>query len=338
MVSSGVESLRVSIDWAYMQPYKSWSQVPAADKSQFSSDGVDGVPTRFGNMDALLGAAAARGLSVLPTVVDAPRWDGSKPKYALIYVPKSYAPYGRFFQTLIRRYGPKGSFWNAGGRRVAIRTWQVWNEPNEFGYWPHHQWASSYVSMLRTAHNAIKSADRGAKVLLAGLSNYSWKYLGQIYNVKGARSLFDVVGVHPYTKFPQGVITILSNARNVMKRHGDARKPLDADEMGWPSSVGQTSSYYGFETTESGQAQNIAAVLPLLARNRARLGLGGFYYYTWAGIEHHDAYTFDFSGLLRYESGNFVAKPGLAAFQRGALALEGCSQKSAVASVCAKPG
>ena len=55
-----------------------------------------------------------------------------------------------------------------------------------------------------------------------------------------------------------------------------------------------------------------------------------------AGIEQHDAYTFDFSGLLRYEGGNFVPKPGFDAFQRGALALEGCSQKSPVATACAK--
>ena len=46
MVTSGVESIRVVFDWAAAQPYAHWSDVPAAEKSEFTDAG--GVPTRFG--------------------------------------------------------------------------------------------------------------------------------------------------------------------------------------------------------------------------------------------------------------------------------------------------
>ena len=134
--------------------------------------------------------------------------------------------------------------------------------------------------------------------------------------------------MHPYTKQPAGVITIIGKMRQVMRQRGDARKPLLADELGWPSSVGKTKDLFGFETTEAGQARNIAAVLPLLAGARKRLGLSGFYLYTWTAKEQQGAYTFDFSGLLRYTGSRFVAKPALSAFKRVALKLEGCHSKS----------
>jgi len=332
MVASGVESTRVGLDWASMQPYRSWNKVPSLEKAKFKANGVDQVPTNFGPTDAFVGAAAQRGLTVLPTVLDAPNWDGRhRTKY--LAIPASNGPYGQFLRALILRYGPRGSFWRGRAQKLPIRMWQIWNEPNEYGLWPIQPFARSYVALVRTARAAIKRADPGAKVVLAGLSNYSWKYLAEIYKVRGARQLFDVVGVHPYTKQPQGVITILDNVRQVMRSHGDRRKPLDADEVGWPSSVGQTPFTYGFETTEVGQASNISALLPLLAKNRVRLGLLGFYYYTWAGVEHPGAYTFDFSGLLRFSSGQFVRKPGFSAFRTGALKLEGCRTK-AIATHC----
>ena len=45
--------------------------------------------------------------------------------------------------------------------------WQIWNEENLTYYW-HQPFASSYISLLRAAHNAIKRADPGAKVMRRG--------------------------------------------------------------------------------------------------------------------------------------------------------------------------
>src|SRR5579859_198695 len=56
MVSSGVESVRAVFDWNSAQPYATWSDLRRAappDEQQFSSDGVDQVPTNWTALDAL---------------------------------------------------------------------------------------------------------------------------------------------------------------------------------------------------------------------------------------------------------------------------------------------
>jgi hypothetical protein len=214
--------------------------------------------------------------------------------------------------------------------------WQIWNEPHFTSYWSVQPFAPGYVQLLAAAHTAIKAADPGAKVVLAGLADFSWRYLAQIYAVHGASQLFDIVALHPYTAQPQGVITIIQRARAVMNAHGDSAKPILATEITWPSSEGKAPPQFGVSTTEAGQAANLAAVVPLLETNRARLGLMGFYWYTWMGDEtpRPHAYGFDFAGLLKYVSGQVTAKPALAVFRRWALKLEGCTRKAS-ATRCA---
>jgi polysaccharide biosynthesis protein PslG len=330
MVASGVETIRIPVYWSLMQPYADWAAVPAAQRAQFTS--VGGIPTRFGPLDEIVALAAQRGLGVLPVVIDAPAWDAASPAGQLT-VPRSDGPYGAFVAALARRYGPRGRFWATHGPARPIRTWEIWNEPNIAGYWPLQPFERGYVDLLRAAHTAIKRVDPGATVVLAGMPNDSWGYLAKIYAIHGARELFDAVAVHPYTRTPQGVITIVSYVREVMRANGDGGKPILLSEIGWPSSVGQTATL-GFETTEAGQAHNIAVLLPLLAANRTRLGIAGLDLYTWAGVEAPGAYTFDFAGLFRFTAGTFVAKPAYQAFRRGALALEHCATKAATATRC----
>lgn len=340
MVATGVQTLRMTFDWSSVQPYENDSAVPPADKNEFTD--VGGVPTKWTDLDQVVGLAARRGLTILPLVLDAPNWDGIADKRSVVERPKSVGPYARFVKALVQRYGPKGTFWsqNEGIPKEAIRMWQIWNEPNIRAFWSQQpNYATSYVALLKAAHAAIKSADPGAKVVLAGIPNFSWVALQRIYDEKGARSLFDVVAVHPYTKEPNGVITILTKVRQTMNAAGDKRKPMVADEISWPSSRGKTPHNNGFDfaTTEAGQARNIATLLPMLGRDRRALKLMAFYYYTWVGNERPNAQAFDYAGLLRYRSGTVTSKPALKAFTNAALALERCRQKAAVATRCTKP-
>ncbi len=335
MVSAGVESLRVVFNWSYAQPYKTWAQVPAADASDFTD--VGGIPTRFDQMDEIVRLAAQRRMTILPTVLYAPGWASAPHPSSTYGRPSSDAAYANFMSALVKRYGPNGTFWQTTSPIVPVRLWQIWNEPNIKVFWPTQPFAPSYVALLRAAHNAIKRADPGAKVVLAGMPNASWISLQRIYKVAGSRGLFDVVAVHPYTKQPQGVITILRKVRAVMNHAGDGRKSIIADEISWPSSLGQTRHTEGFDfaTTPSGQAKNIAAMLPMLARDRRSLGLLSFYYYTWAGAEVRGGLAFDFAGLFRFSHGQFIVKPAYNAFRTAALSLESCRQKGSVATSCA---
>lgn len=336
MVASGVESLRVVFDWSQAQPYRRWRDVPSDQKSSFVN--VGGVPTTFTAFDQLVGAASRDGLPVMPVILNAPAWDGQGNPQALVDVPKSDGPFAAFAKALVRRYGPGGTFWQTYPYHVPvpIKMWQIWNEPNIPAFWPFQPFEARYVSLLIAASKAIKSVDHTAKVVLAGMPNDSWVDLQRIYKIPGARSAFDVVALHPYTKYPQGVITILGYVRTVMDQAGDANKPMIADEISWPSSLGKTDHDvgYDFATTEAGQAQNIRRVLPLLVANRKRLNLLGFYYYDWAGQERPNYLAFDFAGLFRLTDGHFVAKPAYTAFRDGVLAMEDCRVKGPMANIC----
>jgi hypothetical protein len=335
MVSTGVQTLRAVFDWEKAQPYVGWSDVPASQAKSFVD--VAGIPTRFGPLDQLVGLAAGRGLSILPVVINSPRWDADTNNPAVEANPRSVYWYAQFAKALVERYGPKGTFWAHRSAKVPIRMWQIWNEPNIPAFWPVQPFAQSYVYMLSAAREAIKGADPTAKIVLAGMPNYSWVDLGKIYRIAGARSLFDVVAIHPYTKTPQGVITILSYARRVMNANGDRAKPMLADEVSWPSSAGKTKHNLGFDfaTSEAQEARNVGQVLPLLAKNRKRLNLAGFYYYTWAATERRNALPFEFAGLFRYTANRFIAKPVFDVFRRSALALEHCRAKRLRATSCA---
>jgi hypothetical protein len=338
MVASGVESIREAFSWSAAQPYASFAQVPAAMRGGFEN--IGGVPTTFAAIDPIVGTAAARGVSLLPVVLYAPTWDARSAPAGDLPGPASVAPYAHFLAALVGRYGPRGTFWRKNPQipKLPIRMWQIWNEPDHAVYWPIQPFERSYMRLVHAAHDAIKSADPGAKVVLAGMPDYSWTYLAQIYKIPGARRFFDVVAAHPFTSKPDGVITILKLIRDVMDHNGDASKPILATEVSWPSSLGKAPQF-GFETTEAGQASKTAELLPKLASNRRRLRLIGFYYYAWiVGDEHPGSPSFDFAGLLRIAGSKIVRKPAFFTFTRAALALEGCRQKASAASHCLRPG
>jgi hypothetical protein len=322
MVTSGVETVRVVFNWSLAQPYATESQVPASQRSEFVD--VDGVPTDFEAMDRIVGLAAQRRLAILPVVIYAPGWDAGTNASGGAAPPARTGPYANFLTALIDRYGPHGTFWRAHRPRVPVRMWQVWNEPNLSLYWS-QPFAHSYVKLLRAAHGAIKRADPRATVVLGAIANAAWRWLAKIYAVHGARHLFDVVAVNAFTSTPSRVLQFLRLVRRAINRHGDRTKPLFYTEMSWPTSVGQSFETFDWDTTEAGQARDIATVVPMLAKHRQALGLRAFYYYTWMDAGTPGAFSdFDFAGLSTVQpDGTVVDKPGLAAFKRAALKIEG---------------
>jgi hypothetical protein len=122
--------------------------------------------------------------------------------------------------------------------------------------------------------------------------------------------------------------------RRVMAHFGDGAKSLMATEISWPSAKGKTNANFDFITTQAGQAHNISTLLPLIGQQRLSLHLSAFYWYTWMGEEDPHTGPFNFSGLLGFHNGDVTVKPALQAFTTGALALEGCTRKGAVATSC----
>jgi hypothetical protein len=337
MVANGVGSVRVAFDWATAQPYQTMANVPASRQAQFTD--IGGVPTSFSQTDQLVELASQRGLTLLPTILYAPSWDAVDNPGGVDY-PAQPGPFAAYLTALIGRYGPQGSFWSSRPRvpRMPIRIWQIWNEENLSYYWG-QPFAPSYAVLLHVAHDAIKHADPGAKVVLGALTNFAWESIGQLYAVPGFRSWFDIASVNAFTKEPANVIRYLELMRRVLDRFHQARTPLIASELSWPSALGETPDNFDFDTTEAGQARNIAQLLPLLGADRRKLRLLSFYYYTWISVEIYGAQDFAFAGLLGQTSyGRVFIKPALAAFREGALALEHCKRKSSNAQRCARRG
>jgi hypothetical protein len=330
MVRAGVETIRVAFSWSDAQPYATEADVPPAQASEFAE--IGGVPTNFSATDELVGMAARRGLRVLPVVVYAPAWDARRNPSGYA-TPKRPAPYASYLTALVQRYGPRGTFWARGGPRLPIRMWQIWNEPNLASYWPQPS-VAEYLGLLRAAHAALKHADRGATVVIGAMTNWSWRYLAEIYRHHGA-GLFDVAAVNEFSASPGRLIQILQLVRQTLNEFGDTRMPLLATELSWTSARTSCECIVSdWDTTKAGQARDVAAALPLLAANRASLRLAGLYYYTWMGDESQLTYDFNFAGLLGFSSGAVDVKPALAAFMHAALVLEGCATKGPTITSC----
>jgi hypothetical protein len=297
MHSAGVESQRVPFNWDQIQ------RDPNA-------------PPDWSETDRKVLAAAANGMSVLALVIGSPPWASTHPDIPLS-PPKDPATYGDFLKLAIARYGPFGAFWTAHPEvaPIPIRDWQVWNEPNLSNYFSVQPFPKPYVRLLRAARKAIKSADPGATVVMAGLANFSWRDLEKLYkaHVKG---LFDVAAVHPFSGHPKDSVKIVSYNRRVMAKYGDQRKPVWLTELTWTSAKGKTKNIHNWETTEAGQASRLTRGYTLYIKNRKRLRLQRIYWYTWAGYDSPPN-SFDYSGLRHSTPDSvFSDKPALAAFRK----------------------
>jgi hypothetical protein len=331
MASAGVESVRVSIRWNEVQPYRR-DGVPPEEQSRFRD--MEGVPTDLSAFDAVVAAASARGILVLPEVHATPSWAAERSDHTAS-PPADPATLGRFFTALVRRYGPDGSLWRERPelQRMPIRAWQVWNEPTMKGYWLTQPFAPSFVGALRAAAEGVRRADPGATVVLAGLTNRSWRALRRIYDA-GGRGLFDAVALHPFTRRPRNVVRIVELARAVMRRHGDRALPIWLTELSWPAARGKLPDKFGIEVSDAGQAARLGTALRLLAAARERLRIERVFWYTWLSTEE-DSSVFNWSGLRRLRDGKPVSAPALATFRRWARELEGCRKARADARRCA---
>jgi len=328
MSRTGVESVRAAFYWSSAQPYASFADVPPEEASRFRHE-VNGVPTDFIESDYLVGNAAERGFTVLPVVVVSPNWAAEHPGTpgSPPYGPEPYAAY---LTGLVERYGPDGEFWREHPEipKVPVREWQLWNEPNSMWFWSDQPFAAEYVDLLKGGYRAVKAADPGARVVLAGLVKESWNLLDLVYRA-GGKKFFDVVAIHPFTEKPENVMRILGLVRRTMRKYGDNNKRMFVSELTWPSSKGKIEGKYGYETTEAGQASRLRTTYRMLAANRRRLRLDRVYWVTWLKADKSPTDQFDYSGLRRIErDSDIVAKPAQRAYAQTARVLEGCVKSS----------
>jgi hypothetical protein len=154
--------------------------------------------------------------------------------------PANLEDYGDFVEMVARRY------------RGRVQHYQIWNEPNLTSEWGNRPVnPAEYVELLKVAYTRIKRADPDAMVLSAAMAPTieesvsamnDLKYLDEMYRL-GASAYFDILSVQAYglrsgpddrrledddVNFSRPTLV-----RALMVRHGDARKPIWAAEVGW---------------------------------------------------------------------------------------------------------
>jgi polysaccharide biosynthesis protein PslG len=318
MKAGGIETVRWPLIWAGIQPA--------------AKGGYD-----WSSVDQTVETAARAGLRILPSLGSTPRWLARKPTTLPIDNAKQRAAWTAFLQAAVERYGPGGEFWRehsgrpTGGlptyepapvpaaiKPLPIREWQVWNEPNFF-YFAYPASPTRYARLIQISGAAIKGANRGAKVILAGMFGRptahgsrgmpAAQFLQRLYRVPGIKSRFDGVSLHPYAVDSETLEEIVEEFHNVVVENHD-RVGLNITEMGWGSQ--NDFEQVAFEQGIQGQVRQLRDAYGYLIENQRRLNLKQVVWFSWKDIA--GACTFcDSVGFFR-EGPHFRPKPAWHAF------------------------
>ncbi|HXQ89319.1 MAG TPA: hypothetical protein VN733_06725 [Solirubrobacterales bacterium] len=287
--AGGVESMRVPLAWAGVQP----SQESSLDWSGF---------------DNQVEEAAKAGIKVLPFITGAPEWavpakkvPGAGGLVAPARLPVSGAArtgWVNFLTSAVARYGPTGSFWSEhpGVPKRPIRNWQVWNEPN-FKYFIAKPNPGEYGKLVKLSYTALKAADPGAQVILAGLFSrpkgardartgkhkslnwYASDFVDRMYRLTpGLKTRYNGAALHPYTIKASELPGVAEEFRKVLAAHGDAGKGLWITELGW--SAGPASSGNLFAKGPAGQARELRISFTTLRSKQVKWKLKSVYWFS----------------------------------------------------------
>jgi hypothetical protein len=273
-----------------------WSEAEPSSKGSYD-------PNIIARYDKAIDTARAAGAKVLVFVNRAPRWaTGSRNPMMKPQNPADYADFIRFVAT---RYA---------GR---VSAWEVWNEENTSRFWPSGPSPSEYVSLLKAAYPAIKSADPGALVVFGGVSQNDYSYIEGAY-AAGAKGYFDVMAVHPYPgpNAPEDVwysngrigemaFSGFREVRSSMLARGDD-KPIWLTEFGW-----STTTTESWGVTQSQQADYLTRAYRLL-ESYPYVAIA-YWYNLRNNFWDADADTWETQlGLMRTD---FTHKPSYSAFR-----------------------
>jgi len=228
------------------------------DLNWWGVEGCKGCPLQWDQLDAVVDAAAARGIRVLLILNYAPPWANGHPGDTT-WFPTDDADWSRIVAATVARYTGK------------IQAYEVWNEPNllHFGKYGNNTSAerkARYWQLVRIAHQRVKAGCPDC-VVLAGGSAYGTPSTPQLNEnepaawlewgyANGYRGSFDAVAHHPYPSAFSGFgpsrpecVTRwwnmfgpddercgeLAAVRAVMVRNGDSAKKIWGTEWGYPT-------------------------------------------------------------------------------------------------------
>ena len=313
MRNARVHTNRFEIGWRFAQP------------SQGGSFDWD-------RADQIVGELAAHGIRSAPFVQSSPSWVASSPTFPPTDTAAHEQAWQTFLKAAVARYKPGGVYWANRYRRdyggappLPIVSWQIWNEPNVkrvFNPQGTNQGSvEKYARLLKISHNAIKSKDPGAQVVLAGNPSYSpnggfqaWEFLERLYRIPGIKSYFDVAALHPYASTLDAFASQIEKVRGVIKAHHDAATPLWLTEMGWGSAP---PDRIGINKGPGGQEKMLRAAFTRILNHRRAWNLQSLFWFLWRdpAPDSQFAHWCSFCGSGGLVEHDRTAKPALPTFK-----------------------
>ncbi|HYJ23078.1 MAG TPA: hypothetical protein VEW07_13770 [Solirubrobacterales bacterium] len=270
MQEAGVGSVRLPIYWSSVQ-----SRPPTEANSDWSG------------FDREVMLAAEEEIEVMPFIWGTPEWAAEQ----VIDLPVRSAwqrwGWSRLLRQAAKRYGPEGTFWKENPELpyLPIQRWEIWNEPNIVTFADPVD-PLEFAKLIRISGRALHGVDPGAKVIVGGFfgrplqvppNAASGEFLSRLYRARDIKRHFDGVALHPYVARARAMGAQLENLRRIMRRNGDARKPILVTELGWGSRSGPTRWERGLQ----GQASQLSQAFAMLSANRERWRIGGAWWFTW---------------------------------------------------------
>jgi polysaccharide biosynthesis protein PslG len=277
MKAIGITSIRLDADWSAAQP---------TGASTFNW-----VP-----LDRVVKSVLAAGMTLDLIIDGCPAWAAAAGTSGDVAPPPaSPAQYAAFAAKVAARYAPQG-----------VTMFEIWNEPNNAGFWSPKPNPAAYTADLKAAYAAIKHVDRSALVISAGLAPESndgtnvnaVTFLQDMY-AHGAKGSFDAVGDHPYS-YPalpdtyeswsgwSGMNQTSPSIRSVMTSHGDGGKQIWITEAGAPTG-GPDGVSQAAQATDLSQA---------IANTKSASWIGGLYLYSWQDEGTDPANDEDWFGVV----------------------------------------
>lgn len=272
----------------------------------------------WSDTDAMFAAAWARGMTVLPVLVDTPQFYSTRPAGMTTggWPPRDPLYIKRFATELMRRYGTRGTYFGCllpgllcRRSYTPLTAVQVWNEPDILAWWRTGPDAGAYTALLREAYEGLKAGDSKVEVVLAGLTVRVVErggYLDQLYD-RGAAPWFDTLAVHPYAGSAGGVVFHLRTIRQIATEWGDVNVPIRVTEYGY--ATGGTQMWV---VDAQCQAALLARTTRELSARRGELGLRSIVQFQWRDRSTNPTVSWpNHAGMLWLDGS---AKPALAAF------------------------
>lgn len=201
--------------------------------------------------DGFVASAKARNQVIVGSIVGYAQWaSGNSDGW---YVPADVSAFADFARDTVNRY------------KADVHYWEIWNEPNNDGFWKPSPNPAHFAKLLRAGYLAVKQADPSAKVVLGGIDRNDYGFLNNVYAALKAYpdaaandNFFDILAVHPYAddRAPESTdpsaiwpgvdrnFSGLPKMKAAMEAQGDANKHIMVTEVAWVATAENAGSYW----------------------------------------------------------------------------------------------